>query len=136
MRHGGRPPHCASTQQILELRDQGATWNVVPKRVDMTVSGALSHYRRTGRGYAARKITAATISGQLVAFSASSECGPLSGFCCQVGFLPWVGKAPLGNRAPTAGSDGNHTEANLQQLNLDSQAFADPDVTASPRCTS
>jgi len=69
MRHGGRPPHCASTQQILELRDQGATWNVVPKRVDMTVSGAWSHYRRTGRGYAARKITAATISGQLVAFS-------------------------------------------------------------------
>jgi hypothetical protein len=40
------PSHPASTQQIHELRDQGLTWNVVAKQVDMTVSGAWSRYRR------------------------------------------------------------------------------------------
>jgi hypothetical protein len=42
----GAPAHPASTQQILELRDQGPTWNEVAKQVDMTVSGAWSRYRR------------------------------------------------------------------------------------------
>jgi hypothetical protein len=41
------PAHPTSTQQILELRDQGLTWNEVAKRVDMTVSGAWSRCRRT-----------------------------------------------------------------------------------------
>jgi hypothetical protein len=46
MRRGGPSAHPASTQQILELRDQGLTWNEVAKQIDMTVSGAWSHYRR------------------------------------------------------------------------------------------
>jgi hypothetical protein len=46
MRRGGPPAHPASTQQILQLRDQGLTWNEVAERVDMTVSGAWSRYRR------------------------------------------------------------------------------------------
>jgi hypothetical protein len=46
MRRGGASAHPASTQQILELRDQGQTWNEVAKQVDMTVSGAWSRYRR------------------------------------------------------------------------------------------
>jgi len=45
-RRGGPSAHPASTQQILELRDQGLTWNAVAKQVDMTVSGAWSRYRR------------------------------------------------------------------------------------------
>ena len=43
------PTRPASTQQILELRDQGLTWNEVAKQVDMTVSGAWSRYRRARR---------------------------------------------------------------------------------------
>jgi hypothetical protein len=35
-----------STEQVLELRDQGLTWNEVARRVNMTVSGAWSRYRR------------------------------------------------------------------------------------------
>jgi hypothetical protein len=46
MRRGGPPAHPASTQQILELRDQGLTWSEVAEQVDMTVSGAWSRYRR------------------------------------------------------------------------------------------
>jgi hypothetical protein len=46
MRRGGPPAHPASTQQILELRDQGLTWNEIAKQVDMTVSGVWSRYRR------------------------------------------------------------------------------------------
>jgi Putative ATPase subunit of terminase (gpP-like) len=46
VRRAGPPAHPASTQQILELRDQGFTWNEVAKQVDMTVSGAWSRYRR------------------------------------------------------------------------------------------
>jgi hypothetical protein len=46
MRLNGPPPHPASTQQILELRDQGLTWNEIAEQVDMTVSGAWSRYRR------------------------------------------------------------------------------------------
>jgi Sigma-70, region 4 len=46
MRSGGPSAHPASTQQILELRDQGLTWNEIAERVDMTVSGAWSRYRR------------------------------------------------------------------------------------------
>jgi hypothetical protein len=34
--------HPASTQQILELRDQGLTWDDVEKQVDMTASVAWS----------------------------------------------------------------------------------------------
>ena len=46
MRRGGPPAHPASTQQILELRDQGLTWPEIAEQVDMTVSGAWSRYRR------------------------------------------------------------------------------------------
>jgi hypothetical protein len=46
IRSGGPPAHPASTQQILELRDQGLSWNEVAKQVDMTASGAWSRYRR------------------------------------------------------------------------------------------
>ena len=46
MRPVGAPTHPASTQEILDLRDQGLTWTEVAKRVDMTVSGAWSRYRR------------------------------------------------------------------------------------------
>jgi predicted DNA-binding transcriptional regulator AlpA len=46
MRRGGPPPHAASTQKIMELRDQGLTWNEVAQQVDMTVSGAWSRYRK------------------------------------------------------------------------------------------
>jgi hypothetical protein len=37
MRRGGPPAHPASTQKIMELRDQGLTWTEVAKQVDMTV---------------------------------------------------------------------------------------------------
>jgi hypothetical protein len=46
MRRSGPPAHPTSTQQILELRDQGLTWNEVAKQVDMTVSGVWSRYRK------------------------------------------------------------------------------------------
>jgi hypothetical protein len=46
MRRGGASAHPASTQQILELRDQGLTWPEIAEQVDMTVSGAWSRYRR------------------------------------------------------------------------------------------
>jgi hypothetical protein len=46
MRHGGPPPHPASTQRIVELRDEGLTWNEVAEHVDMTVSDAWSRYQR------------------------------------------------------------------------------------------
>jgi hypothetical protein len=46
MRRGRPPAHTASTQQILELRDQGLTWNEVAQQADMTVSGAWSRYRK------------------------------------------------------------------------------------------
>ena len=46
LRRGVPPAHSASTEQILKLRDEGLTWNEVAKRVDMTVSGAWSRYRR------------------------------------------------------------------------------------------
>ena len=46
MRSAGPGAHPASTQQIVELRDQGMTWNEIAKQVDMTVSGAWSRYRR------------------------------------------------------------------------------------------
>jgi hypothetical protein len=49
MRSGGPPAHAASTQQILELRDQGLTWAEIAEQVDMTVSGAWSRYRKHGR---------------------------------------------------------------------------------------
>jgi hypothetical protein len=42
----GAPTHPASTQQILQLRDQGLTWSEVAGQVGMTVSGAWSRYRR------------------------------------------------------------------------------------------
>jgi hypothetical protein len=45
MRHGA-PADPASTQQIVELRDQGLTWTEVAEQVGMTVSGAWSRYRR------------------------------------------------------------------------------------------
>ena len=42
----GAPAHPASTQQILELRDQGLTWNEIAQQVDITVSGVWSRYQR------------------------------------------------------------------------------------------
>ena len=48
IRRSGPPAHFASTDQIVELRDQGLTWNEVAKQVDMTVSGAWSRYERPG----------------------------------------------------------------------------------------
>jgi hypothetical protein len=46
MRRSGPPAHSASTDQIVELRDQGLTWREVAEQVDMTVSGVWSRYRR------------------------------------------------------------------------------------------
>jgi DNA-directed RNA polymerase specialized sigma24 family protein len=46
MRRGGASAHPASTQQILELRDDGLTWPEIAEQVDMTVSGAWSRYQR------------------------------------------------------------------------------------------
>ena len=46
MRRRGPSAHPASTQQILELRDQDLTWNEVAEKVDMTCSGAWSRYRK------------------------------------------------------------------------------------------
>jgi hypothetical protein len=46
LRRGGPPAHPATTQQILEVRDKGLTWNEIAEQVDMTVSGAWSRYRR------------------------------------------------------------------------------------------
>jgi hypothetical protein len=46
MRPIGAPTHPASTQEILEVRAQGLTWIEVARRVDMTVSGAWSRYRK------------------------------------------------------------------------------------------
>ena len=46
MRRSGPPAHHTSTDRIVELRDQDLPWNEVAKRVDMTVSGAWSRYRR------------------------------------------------------------------------------------------
>jgi hypothetical protein len=46
MRTGAPPAHPASTERIVELRDQGLTWNEVAEQVDMTVSGAWSRYRK------------------------------------------------------------------------------------------
>jgi hypothetical protein len=46
MRRSGTLAHPASTQQFLELRDQGLTWPEIAEQVDMTVSGAWSRYRR------------------------------------------------------------------------------------------
>jgi hypothetical protein len=40
MRRSGPSAHPASTQLIVELRDQGLTWNEVAEQVGMTVSGA------------------------------------------------------------------------------------------------
>jgi predicted DNA-binding transcriptional regulator AlpA len=39
-------PLIASTQQILELRNQGLSWNEVAERVGMTVQGVWSRFRR------------------------------------------------------------------------------------------
>jgi hypothetical protein len=36
----GPPAHLASPEQIVELRDQGLTWNETAEQVDMSVSGA------------------------------------------------------------------------------------------------
>jgi hypothetical protein len=46
MRRGGSSADPASTQQILELRDQGLAWNEIAEQVGMTVSGAWSRYRK------------------------------------------------------------------------------------------
>jgi hypothetical protein len=43
---GAARTHPASTQEILDLRDKGLTWTEVANRVDMTVSGAWSRYRK------------------------------------------------------------------------------------------
>jgi DNA-directed RNA polymerase specialized sigma24 family protein len=54
MRRGGSSPHPASTQLIVELRDQGLTWPEIAEQVDMTVSGAWSRYRRARPSKSAR----------------------------------------------------------------------------------
>jgi hypothetical protein len=46
LRRGGPSAHPASTQLIVELRDQGLTWPQIAEQVGMTVSGAWSRYRR------------------------------------------------------------------------------------------
>ena len=46
MRRGGPSAHPASTQLIVELRDQGLTWPEIAEQVGMTVSGAWSRYQR------------------------------------------------------------------------------------------
>jgi hypothetical protein len=40
IRRSGPPAHTGSTEQILELRDRGLTWNDVAGQIDMTVPGA------------------------------------------------------------------------------------------------
>jgi IS5 family transposase len=45
-RGGGAPAHPASTQQIVELRDQDLSWTKIAKKVGMTRSGAWSRYRK------------------------------------------------------------------------------------------
>ena len=45
----GAPAHPASTQQIVELRDQGLSWTEVAEQIDMTVSGAWSRYYKAQR---------------------------------------------------------------------------------------
>ena len=45
----GAPTHPASTQQIVELRDQGLSWTEVAEQIDMTVSGAWSRYYKAQR---------------------------------------------------------------------------------------
>jgi hypothetical protein len=47
MRGGGPPARQASTQQILELRDNGLTWNEVAKTDRHDSFRAWSRYRRT-----------------------------------------------------------------------------------------
>src|SRR5688572_18133611 len=44
LRRGGPEAHPASTQKILQLRDQGLTCPEIAEQVDMTVSGAWSRY--------------------------------------------------------------------------------------------
>ena len=46
MRSVGASANPVPTQQILELRDQGLTWNEVATQLGMTVSGVWSRYRR------------------------------------------------------------------------------------------
>jgi transcriptional regulator with XRE-family HTH domain len=47
MRRGGPSAHAASTDQILQLRDQGLSWTEVAEKVGMTRSGTWSRYRKT-----------------------------------------------------------------------------------------
>jgi DNA-directed RNA polymerase specialized sigma24 family protein len=49
MRRSGPTAHPASTDQILELRDQDQSWTEVAEEVDMTASGAWRRYRRARR---------------------------------------------------------------------------------------
>jgi hypothetical protein len=46
LRRSGPPAHSASTDQIVELHDQGLTWSQVAKQFDMTISGVWGRYRR------------------------------------------------------------------------------------------
>jgi hypothetical protein len=46
VRSSGPPARPASTQQILELRNEDLTWSEIAEQVDMTVSGVWSRYRR------------------------------------------------------------------------------------------
>jgi hypothetical protein len=46
MRRSGPPARPTSTDQIVELRDQGLTWTEIAEQVGITVSGAWSRYRR------------------------------------------------------------------------------------------
>jgi hypothetical protein len=49
MRGGGPSAYPASTQLIVELRDQGLTWPEIAEQVAMTVSGAWSRTGGPGR---------------------------------------------------------------------------------------
>jgi Sigma-70, region 4 len=46
MHRSGPPAYPASTDRIVELRDEGLTWNEIAEQVGMTVSGVWSRYRR------------------------------------------------------------------------------------------
>jgi predicted DNA-binding transcriptional regulator AlpA len=78
MRRGGPSAHPASTQQILDLRDQGLTWPEIAEQVGMTVSGAWSRYRR-----------------------ARPPRSPRLGRCQQVSPTPWIRTLRLASERPS-----------------------------------
>jgi hypothetical protein len=66
MRRSAPPAHPASTQQILELRDRGMTWNEIAKQADMTgcleplpegPATKVPTLRAVGRGFSPTRLT-------------------------------------------------------------------------------